>query len=396
MTSVKTLRPKVGIRQGGDPAGMTVELLREVVTQDFRNRSVLVKPNLGFLGNSGTGIITHCEVVRGVVRFMKEVGAQPFIGDSCIFGVNPKEAFERSGTATIAREEGVDLVNLDEGRPILFHVPDPYAVEDFKVSSYAAEADRIVSVPVMKTHMHVIASLSLKNMKGCLHQREKMRFHHLREEDRFSAWHGYKNLDRAVADLSSVLYADLAVIDGIVAMEGLGPGLGEPKPLGLVLAGEDPIATDIAALFLMGFTEKELPHLVLAMTKRKCPGLTFEDLDVDRKAFLALRSPFKRAVPEDISAQFPEFTITSGETCSACDATMMAFLRTWGKNYSGKDVPQIVMGKKIDPRAIHKERCILLGNCAAKLRERGIFLEGCPPIPSDILKAIDALNPNDG
>jgi uncharacterized protein (DUF362 family) len=389
MASVKTLRPKVGIRQGGNPAGMTVELLREVVTQDFRNRSVLVKPNLGFLGDSGTGIITHCEVVRGVVRFMKEVGAQPFIGDSCIFGVNPKEVFERSGTATIAREEGVDLINLDEGRPVPFHVPDPYAVDGFKVSSYAAEADRIVSVPVMKTHMHVIASLSLKNMKGCLHQREKMRFHHLREEDRFLAWHPYKNLDRAVADLASVLYADLAVIDGIVAMEGLGPGLGEPKPLGLVLAGEDSIATDIAALFLMGFTEKELPHLALAMTKRKRTGLTFEDLDVDREAFLALRSPFKRAVPEDISAQFPEFTITSGETCSACDATMMAFLKTWGKSYSGKDVPQIAMGKRIDPRRIHKERCILVGNCTAKLREMGIFLEGCPPIPSDILKAID-------
>ena len=373
---MKTLRPRVGIRQGGDPARMTVDLLREIETRALRNRSVLVKPNLGFLGNSGTGIVTHCEVVRGVVRFMKEAGARPFIGDSCIFGVDPIESFERSGTTAVAREEGVDLVNLDDGRPVPFRVPEPCAVDGFKVSSLAAEADVIVSVPVMKTHMHATVSLSLKNMKGCLHQREKMRFHHLQEEDRFSAWHSYRNLDRAVADLASVLYADLAVIDGIVAMEGLGPGLGEPKPLGLVLASQEPIAADIAALFLMGFTEKELPHLVLAQTKRGCPEWTFEYLDLDRELFLALRSPFKRAVQEDISAQFPEFVITSGETCSACDATVMSFLKTWGKNFSGKSVPQIAVGKKIDPRTIQKERCILLGNCAAKFREMGIFMEG--------------------
>jgi len=384
------LQSRVGIRHGGDPASMTLDLLREVVTKEFRNKNVLIKPNLGFLGDSGTGIITHCEVIRGVIRFMKEVGAKPFIGDSCIFGVNPEEAFQKSGTLNVAQEEGLDLINLDEGQPVTYEVSDPYAVDRIKVSSYAARTDCIVSIPVMKTHMHAIATLSLKNMKGCLYQREKMRFHHLREEDRFSDWHAYKNLDRAVADLSSVLYADLSVIDGIVAMEGLGPILGEPKPLGLVLASEDPIAADIAALFLMGFKEKELPHLTLAMKKRNCSGLTFENLDLDRKTFEALRTPFKRAIPEDISAHFPEFTITSGETCSACDATAMAFLRTYGKNYAGKMATQIAMGKNIDPIKIHKNRCILLGNCTAKLRELGIFLEGCPPIPSDILRAIDS------
>ena len=246
----------IGIRHGEDPAAMTMEVLREVVTRDFRNKSVLIKPNLGFLSSSGTGIVTHCEVVRGVIRFMKEAGALPFVGDSCIFGVNQQEAFEKSGALAVTREEGVDLINLDEGEPVVIEIPAPLAVDQVKISSHVAHADCIVSVPVMKTHMYTIASLSLKNMKGCLYQREKMRFHHLREEERFAAWHAFKNLDRAVADLSSGLYADLVVIDGIVAMEGLGPMIGEPKPLGLVLAAEDPIAADTAAAFLMGFKGK--------------------------------------------------------------------------------------------------------------------------------------------
>jgi hypothetical protein len=186
------------------------------------------------------------------------------------------------------------------------------------------------------------------------------------------------------------------VIDGIVAMEGLGPGLGEPKPLGLVLAGEDPIATDIAALFLMGFTAQDLPYLVLAASKQTRPLPGLDDLDLNLEQFMPLRSPFKRAVPEDISAQFPEFLITSGESCNACRATAMTFLRIYGKNYRGKEITQIAIGKKIEPGQIQKERCILLGNCTSKLQAMGIFLEGCPPIPSDILKAVNALKPNDG
>ena len=390
---MKQDRFRVSIRQGGEPAAMTMEALREVVTEDYRGKSVLVKPNLGFLAATGSGIVTHAEVVRGVVRFMKEAGAKPFIGDSCIFGVNAREAFERAGAAAVAREEGVDIVNLDEGEPIFFDVENPYAVDRVKISSYAVQADAIVTVPVMKTHMYAGVSLSFKNMKGCLFQREKMRFHHLREEARFAPWHGIKNLDRAVADLSSVLYPDLSVLDGIVAMEGMGPILGETKPLGLVMASEDPIAADIAGLFLMGFKPEDIPHVALAAKKRGQVA-SFEDLDLDRDAFTALRSPFRRAVAEDISAEYPEFMIKSGETCSACEATSMAFLKYYGKRFKGIDQVRIMLGRNIDAVGGADGRCIVLGNCAAAYREMGIFLEGCPPIPSDILKVVEGFGGN--
>jgi uncharacterized protein (DUF362 family) len=383
-------RFRIGIRHGDNPAVMTIEVLREIVTRDFHNKSVLIKPNLGFLSSSGTGVVTHCEVVRGVIRFMKEAGALPFVGDSCIFGVNQQEAFEKSGALAVTKEEGVELINLDEGEPVVIEIPAPLAVDQVKISSHVAHADCIVSVPVMKTHMYTIASLSLKNMKGCLYQREKMRFHHLREEERFAPWHAFKNLDRAVADLSSGLYADLVVIDGIVAMEGLGPMIGEPKPLDLVLAAEDPIAADTAAAFLMGFKGEEIPHLHLAAWKMG--GRTdFDDLDLDRDRFVVHRSPFKHAVAEDISAQHPEFAFSTGETCSACEATAMAFLKYHGEKYKGIETVHIVMGRRVDPKKVARERCIVLGNCAAKLRDMGIFLEGCPPIPSDLLKALDCL-----
>ena len=68
------------------------------------------------------------------------------------------------------------MINLDEGEPVVIEIPAPLAVDQVKISSHVAHADCIVSVPVMKTHMYTIASLSLKNMKGCLYQRESNAF----------------------------------------------------------------------------------------------------------------------------------------------------------------------------------------------------------------------------
>jgi len=383
---------KVGIRHGDAPAEMTLDLLREVGDIDLKGRSVLIKPNVGFKSRPGLGVITDCEVVRGVIRFVKESGAgRIWVGDSSIYGIDTYEALESAGMVKVAEEEMVEVVNLDAGESVSVEVPEPMAVDRIKVSSLAMEADVIISVPVMKTHMHAVASLGLKNMKGCLYRRQKMRFHHLQEKERFAAWHDYRNLDRAIADLSSVLLPDLVVVDGIVAMEGLGPMVGDPKPLGLVLAGLDALAVDAAAAYIMGFSPTDLGHLVLAAAKRRRPVPSIEDMDMDRAVFDSLRSPFRPALPEDISASFPDFVYTEGESCSACQGTVMAFLKGYGQNYIGRGPIELAVGRNIDPDRLTCERLILLGNCAAELRGHGIFIEGCPPIPSDVVFAIESL-----
>ncbi len=133
------------------------------------------------------------------------------------------------------------------------------AVEKMKVSSLALKADAIITLPVMKSHMHAVASLGLKNMKGCLHGKQKRDFHHLGEKPRFAAWQDYKPIDRAIADLFAVLPPFATVVDAVVAMEGLGPLLGEPKPLDLVLASRVPLAADLAAWRSWTSPRKGLP-----------------------------------------------------------------------------------------------------------------------------------------
>jgi hypothetical protein len=69
----------------------------------------------------------------------------------------------------------------------------------------------------------------------------------------------------------------------------------------------------------------------------------------------------------------------------------MAFLDRYGVRYVDQEKTQIVVGKYVDPQGLQTRRCILLGNCTAKLKGLGLFIEGCPPVPSDLLKTLEAL-----
>ena len=389
---------RVALRHGKAPSAMAYEALVEISPDpgDFRNKVILVKPNAGFLAKRpGTGLVTDPETVRGVVRFFRDAGAaKVLVGDGAVTGVDAAEALEAAGIGAAAREEGASAVSLDEGEPVHVSVENPMAVDRMTISSIALESDVLVSVPVMKSHMNTVVSLGIKNLKGCLLRREKQRFHHLKEEDRFGRWHRWKTLDRAIADLYGVLRPDVVLLDGVVAMEGLGPMMGEPKHLGLVLASRSALAAEVAGMDIMGLHWRDVPHVFLAAGKA---GVDLppeaRDLDVDRALLDAVRSPFARAVAEDIAHLFPQFEIVEGDACSACCATVMVFLKQSGARYAdlAPESVRIALGRNVDPGSVDG-RTILLGNCTAALRGKGRFIVGCPPVGSDIAREISAID----
>jgi hypothetical protein len=68
----------------------------------------------------------------------------------------------------------------------------------------------------------------------------------------------------------------------------------------------------------------------------------------------------------------------------------MAFLQTYGECYAGQDPIKIALGKDLAPHRIDS-KTILLGKCTAQIMSHGIYVEGCPPVPSDIKKTIKAI-----
>lgn len=107
-------------------------------------------------------------------------------------------------------------------------------------------------------------------------------------------WHGNDTTWRMVLDLNRILlYADrqgrlhdqpvrrfFSVADGIIAGEGDGPLNPTPRPLGLVLAGQNPAAVDLAAAQLIGFDHRRMPLLRGAFAEHSLPLAHFRPEDV--------------------------------------------------------------------------------------------------------------------
>ena len=259
--------PDVYVLQGGDPAQMAYDAISRVFHEDPAELSVLLKVNTGFKGPAASGLCTHPEVVRGLIRYFKARSVKKlYVGDSSIVGVDSVEALKSAGIWGVCEEEGVECLNLDDSGMHVQEIPDPVMVSQLKMSNLPFEVDRVISVPVIKTHMYATVTLGIKNMKGCLYQKDKTRLHRINQAP--PDIHKGKCLDYGIADLMKVCYPDYVVTDGVVAMEGFGPSGGTPVNLGVVLASDDALSADLTAVQLMGMATDSVPHLNLMREQR--------------------------------------------------------------------------------------------------------------------------------
>ena len=61
---------------------------------------------------------THPLVVRAIIDHLRGRGAGRIaIGESCIFGVDAREAFSLTGMKKVSEEAEVELIDLDQGTP---------------------------------------------------------------------------------------------------------------------------------------------------------------------------------------------------------------------------------------------------------------------------------------
>jgi uncharacterized protein (DUF362 family) len=378
----------VHVAHGGGPYGNTRQALAPVDLAPVRGRRVLLKPNAGRVASAGSGIVTHPEVVAAAIDAFREAGAEVAVGESPIVGVRVAEAFAAAGITAIAAARNCPLIDLDRRRFVELPVPEGQAIRTLRVCPDVLEFDFVVSLPVMKMHMHTGVSLAIKNMKGCLWRRSKVELHMLPpvvDSD-------IKSLDVAIADLASVLRPHWAIVDGTVGLEGLGPSAGRPKPLDLVVVSRDAFAADAVACQLMGTAADAVPHLRLG-AHRGYGVIDLDRLAVTPDHWREFISPFAPP-PENLAIEFPRITVLDCNSCSACQSTLLLFLNRYREQifdyFPDQTTIQIAIGKG---HADVPAGTLLIGNCTAAHRERGTFVPGCPPVGSQILAAISARPP---
>ncbi|HYY23862.1 MAG TPA: DUF362 domain-containing protein, partial [Candidatus Udaeobacter sp.] len=159
----------VGLVHGRDTAAM----VREAVTLiggfeqlDFKAKTVLVKPNV--VSGEPSPATTNPEVVKAVVEMLHSVGAKKvYVGDmSALLTLPTKKNMERTGIFQAAREAGAEPVYFEDHGWVKIDLPQARFVKEAYVSEWIYRVERVINVPVIKTHRSASYSICLKNFIG--------------------------------------------------------------------------------------------------------------------------------------------------------------------------------------------------------------------------------------
>jgi uncharacterized protein (DUF362 family) len=161
-------------------------------------------------------------------------------------------ACERWGYLAIAKRRDVQVVNLS-GLPV---VPVPTSnpcCRALELPQLVLEADSIINLPVVKTHVLTGISCALKNHWGLL-PRLRYQYHPV--------------VDEVIAEINRQIRHTVATIaDGTICMEGSGPKTGVPRVCNVLLAGRDRVAVDAAVLNFIGMDPALAAHVKKAEEK---------------------------------------------------------------------------------------------------------------------------------
>ncbi len=222
---------------------------------DLAGKKILVKPNILRDAPPEAAITTNPVFVRAVLRLLKEHGAGNG-GGSLLVGDSP--GFQRPGFSgkvcglgEAAREEGALWVDFSDEKREVPVINGSSRERSFKIAAPAADADLIINLPKLKTHQLMYFTGAVKNLFGVIPGLGKSPYH-----VKYSDKEGFA---RMLADLLSVLPPVYTLMDGIVSMEGPGPGNGTPYPLGVVLGGWNPASVDRIASQFIGYNPETLP-----------------------------------------------------------------------------------------------------------------------------------------
>jgi uncharacterized protein (DUF362 family) len=223
-------------------------------------KRVVLKPNLVEFHRDRV-INTNPLFVDAVIDFFQREGAsEVIVAEGPGHCRNVQHLVNASGLGEVLRKRGVRFVDINHDEPVkVTNVGRTTGLEFLYLSKTVLDADVFVSLPKLKTHHWAGATLSLKNLFGTLpgicYGWPKNELH----------WRGIPN---SIVDIALTRTPHLAIVDGIVGMEGDGPLAGTARHVGAVIMGIDLVAVDATGCRLMGMRPERLPTLVLAQQKR--------------------------------------------------------------------------------------------------------------------------------
>lgn len=238
---------------------------------------VVIKVNLStpFAENAESSN-THPELLDAVLGVVRERTDSIVVGESNGMRYDTEDAFEVSGYYPIIEKHGARALNFSKDERVETGVPE---IRGWGLSKTLLDADVFITLPVLKTHATTVFTGALKNQFGCYPQNNRILLH--------------PKLDRVLVIINQVTKPRIAIMDGIVAMEGRGPINGKARRFDTVLGSTDPVALDATAMRLVGIDPYTSRHVCWA-SDDGVGQINSDAIDIDGD-FEGLRTEFEPA-----------------------------------------------------------------------------------------------------
>jgi uncharacterized protein (DUF362 family) len=224
---------------------------------EIKGKRILLKPNLVETHLGSIHINTHPLVVRGAVEaFLAYGAAEVLVAEGPGHCRDSLLLLEESGLAGVLAEDRIPFVDLnyDQGYRVS-NVGRRSRLKTLTFPETLQKVDWIVSMAKMKTHHWASVTLSMKNLFGVM-------------PGSFYGWPKnvlhWAGIPETILDICATLRPHLAIVDGIVGMEGDGPIMGKPRPSEVLVMGRDFPAVDATCSRIMGINPHKVVYLARA------------------------------------------------------------------------------------------------------------------------------------
>lgn len=350
------------IQYGRDGKTMAYELMKEANIKKnlYDNMRIVIKPNLVLPDPPENGATTHVEIVEGIICYLQDhCRCDITVAEGSWVGVHSTEkAFDVCGYRRLDKEYGVSLFDTKNDQLVTRQSGN----ESFSLCKSFEDVDYFINVPVLKGHCQTKLTCCMKNLKGCIPDFEKRRYHSL-------------GLSNPIARLNDILKPDLNIVDSICGDLNFEEG-GNPVQSDRILLGFDAVQMDSYCARLIGYN----PHEIGYLRKAEEYGIgTIMDEDVK---IVELNDEKKPIVETQASSRARKLAkhIDEKSACSACYSALIFALDKTGYRGEKIKIGQDYKGMELNG--------IGVGSCTNGCEKS---LKGCPPTALEVLEFLEKI-----
>ena len=345
---------------GQNAHDMTLALLEasNAISRVPPGGSVALKPNLVIAGTPESGATTHPGVLSGAIEYFRGRGVRDIsVIEGSWVGDETMRAMRRAGYDAVCSRYDVPFFDLkkDKTRSV------DTAVGRIDICRRALDAGLLVDLPVLKGHCQTLMTCALKNLKGCLPDREKRHFHAM-------------GLTKPIAALGAALKPGLIIVDSICGDLNFEEG-GTPVETNRMYLGTDAVQIDAYGARLMGLSLSQVEYIQLA--ERYGGG----SAALDESDIIDLNEPSDVSSYPKPSGTVARLTkrVRQDRACSACFANLVRALYASGY---GSDI-DICIGQGFRDRTFDG---LGIGRCCKGATH---CVMGCPPTAEAIANMLE-------